>query len=247
MPSLRESQERFAAALLGPANPEPRIGIYRRNVFGNWRSALAATYPVVRELVGVPFFDAMADHYADACPSTSGDLNEFGGELARFMRGYPPLGGLDYVADVAALEWALDEAARAADARGSPAGVAQRLAATPISRLTRTRLRLHPAARLVACGHPALRIWEIHQPGYAGAFAADLDAGGEWLLVTRPDRVAAVERIGRAEHAWLETVALGTPLGPAFDAAFALDARFDLIGALGRRVADGTIVGVDAD
>lgn len=247
MPSLRESQARFAAVLLGAQPGDARIGIYRRNVFGNWRGALAATYPVVRSLVGGAFFDAMADHYAEVHPSTSGDLNEYGDALAAFVRGYPPAQALPYLADVARLEWAIDASARAAESRASPAGVAQRLAGIPISRLTQARLALHPAARLVACERPALRLWEIHQPGYEGEFAADLEAGPEWLLVTRPAEAPRIERLGPAEHAWLDTLAMGAPLGPAFDAAFAIDARFDLIGALGRRVADGTIAGVEVE
>ena len=76
MPSLRELQQEFAAAVLAgdgaaaavrddaPTNAAAeRIAIYRRAVFANYRNALGATYPVVKRLVGAPFFDAAVDAF----------------------------------------------------------------------------------------------------------------------------------------------------------------------------------------
>src|SRR5271155_414299 len=71
MPSLRELQRGFAAAALfgdtaalsglgieaGGLDAAARIAVYRNNVFGNYRQALAAPYPVVRRLVGDALFD----------------------------------------------------------------------------------------------------------------------------------------------------------------------------------------------
>ena len=83
MPSLRELQQRFAAAVLGAdgtastlADGRPRadrIGIYRRTIRTNYRNALGATYPVVRRVIGAPRFEAAVDAYVEACPSRSGD------------------------------------------------------------------------------------------------------------------------------------------------------------------------------
>ena len=96
MPSLRELQQRFADAVLAPhrtgpgfaiAGPAPgtdpappthaaeRIGIYRNAVFANYRNALAASYPVIRRLVGEPFFNAAVDAFVRARPSRSGTSN----------------------------------------------------------------------------------------------------------------------------------------------------------------------------
>ena len=64
MPSLRELQRSFSAAVLfddaaaaaslgivpGSLGTAARIAIYRNNVLGNYRKALAATYPVVQRL-----------------------------------------------------------------------------------------------------------------------------------------------------------------------------------------------------
>ena len=90
MPSLRELQRGFSAATLsrdpaalaalsivsGGLDPGTRIAVYRNNVLGNYRKALAATYPVVRRLVGAPFFDAAVER---GHPSPHGDVNRYGG------------------------------------------------------------------------------------------------------------------------------------------------------------------------
>src|SRR5215472_11559161 len=129
MPSLREVQRGFAAAIVfgdfaavavlgivdGGLDAAARIGIYRNNVLGNYRKALGATYPVVRKLVGAQFFNAAVDAFVRAYPSQHGDVNRYGGELPRFITSYPPARELPYLPDVARLEWAVDQAAIAAD------------------------------------------------------------------------------------------------------------------------------------
>ncbi len=86
MQSLRELQTRFASALLtGDADGDERIAIYRNTVRANYRNALGATYRVVSQLVGEPFFHAAVDAYAHACPSTGGDLNVYGGSFGEFL------------------------------------------------------------------------------------------------------------------------------------------------------------------
>jgi hypothetical protein len=87
-----------------------RIAIYRRTVFANYRNALAATYPVVKRLVGAPFFNTAVDSYVHAHPSASGDLNVYGDAFGDFLAAYPHAANLPYLPDVARLEWAIDEA-----------------------------------------------------------------------------------------------------------------------------------------
>jgi hypothetical protein len=133
LPSLRELQRDFAAtASRGRRRPRrrsprfrtrravERMCVYRRALFANYRNALAATYPVVKRLVGAPFFDAAVDAFVDAHPATSGDLNLYGDTFGAFLSVYPPAASLPYLGDVAALEWAQDEANRAADYASSP-------------------------------------------------------------------------------------------------------------------------------
>jgi len=245
MISLREAQERFAALLLGDG-VQPRLEIYRRNGAAIYRQALAASYPVVRRLVGVPFFEAVVDDFVHAHPSRSGDLNEYGAELPAFLGHYGPTASLPYLPDVAAVEWALDEAARSGSALLAPADVAAAFETLSAERLGAARVQLHPAARPLACEFGAMRIWRVHQSDWHGAVEAAVEPAPEWLLVMRAQGRVFVERIGNAEHAWLAALRRGTTFECALHAGLAVDSDFDLGGALPRRIADGTIVAVHA-
>ncbi len=259
MPSLRDLQQRFADALFAPPGTAPgfalagpasmrdaaaRIGIYRNAMFANYRRALHASYPVVARLVGTPFFDATVDAFVRARPSSSGDLNVYGGDFGDFLATYPPASDLPYLADVARLEWAVDEAQRAADSSHAPADVLAALAALAPERLTETRLRLAPSVRLVASAYPILRIWQANQPAHDGDDHVSLDEGADALVVHRRADGVTIARIAAAEHAFLSALMREAHLGDAVDAAVAIDAGFDLGAALRTQIAEGLVAGV---
>lgn len=243
MPSLLERQAGFARAIDGTDPAEPGIEIYRNNVRANYRNAMAATYGVVREVVGTAFFNAAVDHYAEAHPSTSGDLNAFGDRFGEFLAGYSPAHELPYLPDLARLEWALDEVARAAEAAGTPEALLASLA-DPARPVPERRVQLNPACRLLASDHPVLRIWAWHQVPEADRTPIDLE-GAESILVRRDEHGPRAERLEAAEWAWLSALGRGSRLGEAVDAALDRDPAFDLGPALGRRLLDRTIAGLD--
>ena len=74
--------------------------------------------------------------------STSGDLNVYGDEFGEFLADYPHAANLPYLADVARLEWAIDEAQRAIDRPREPEAVLAALSALPPDHLTAARLTL---------------------------------------------------------------------------------------------------------
>ena len=256
MPSLRELQQSFAGALFAgdgtapafgiaaPADPAERIAIYRTAMFVNYRKALGATYAVVQRLVGTPFFNAAVDEFVRGHASTSGDLNVYGDEFGDFLAAYPHARELPYLPDVARLEWAIDEAQRAADCEREPEAVLAALGAVAAEDLASVRLRLDPSCRLVASAFPTLRLWQVNQPDHDGDDWVDLDAGGDALLVRREANGVSLSQQAPGEHAFLAGLAAGAPLGAALDAAQAADEAFDLGAVLRKHIAGGTIVGV---
>ena len=240
MRALRETQEEFAAALLGSGAHrfDGRLQVYRNNVFVSLSQALADVYPVLVRLVGRDYFDQAARRFVREHPSRSGNLHEFGRELAGFLGRLPEAASLPYLPDVAALEWAWHEAFHAAEA---PALDAARLAALPESALGGLRLRLSPAARLVASRYPVLAIWEANRDGAPEGAEISLDAGPDWLLVTRRELERAIERVTPGEHALLAALASGAPLAEACEAAAAAAPGIDLEAAMARFVAERTI------
>jgi hypothetical protein len=253
MRSLREVQRAFTAAALfgdtaaladlgivaGILGPEARIGVYRNNVLGNYRQALAATYPVVRRLVGGPSFDAMVAAFVRAHPSLHGDVNRYGGELARFLAAYPPARKLAHLPDIARLEWAIDQANIAADA--PPLDLAA-LAAVPAAALGGLRFALHPSAQMVKSRYPIFRLWQANQPDCAGDDSVDRGEGGDLLLVRRAPDGVIIERLSPGEHDFLVALARNKPLEEAEKRGAGAEAAFDLAEVLKRHVAGQTIV-----
>src|SRR5438552_11697105 len=238
MPSLREVQRGFVAATLfgdngaladlgivsGALDPAARIAIYRNNALGNYRKALAATYPVVQRLVGTAFFNAAIDAFVRVHHSPRGDVNRYGGELARFLSFYPPARQLPYLPDVARLEWAIDQANIAADADALDLAA---LAAVPEHMLGELRLKLHPSVQLVASPYPIFHIWQVNQPGHSGEDRVDLGEGGDALLIARGANGVAVERLTPGGHALLRALARNLQLADAVERALAAEASVD--------------------
>jgi hypothetical protein len=247
MPSLPELQRQFAAAVLDPAREsDQRIAVYRHTIFANYRNALGATYRVVRELTGKPFFDTAVDAFVAAYPSTGGDLNIYGDAFPAFLATYPHAAQLPYLPDVARLEWAMDEAHRAADAEGDAHRTLSVLATIPADDVALQRFTVDPSCRLLRSAFPVLRIWQAHQDTASGDLSIEFGAGDDYLLVRREDGRVVVERVGAGDFAWLAALAAGADLAQALDAAFDADATFDLGTALRTYILNGTLTGTVA-
>ena len=255
MPSLRELQTRFSDAVLAAdamlpafargdaAAAAERMAIYRRTITSNYRNALGATYPVLKRLVGLPFFNAVVDAYVEAEPSRSGDLNVYGNTFGDFLAHYAPAAEWPYLPDVARLEWAIDEANRAPDASAAPDAVLGALTVLPADQLPGLTFALDPSCRLIASSFPILRIWRANQPDHASEAKIDWGAGRDHLRVRREPAGVAIERLPAGDFAFLSALQV-SGLGKAMERAQDGDARFDLSTALHRFIGDGTITGV---
>jgi uncharacterized protein len=225
MPSLRETQRRFAADLLGGGGPS-RMAVYRANAFGNWSAALAGAYPIARMIVGEDFFVAVAHDYARGHPSSSGDLHEYGEHLPGFLEAYGPVRDLPYLPDVARMEWLAHRAYYAAD----PA---------PFDLSRPTEVRLAPCCGLLASAWPLASIWEAHQAG-GDPSSVNLAAGPCRILVHREGWQIRVRPLARDGYRFLERLSAGSPLGEALEAASS-DPAFDARIALATWVEKGVI------
>ena len=225
MPSLFETQARFAGALLGPGGA-PGMDVYRGNVFGNWAQALESAYPIVRKIVGEEFFAGLAREYARQFSSASGDLNEYGSQLAEFIATFPHTQDVPYLPDVAQMEWLAHLAYYAKDP-------------TPFMLHAldeSSRLRLTPPCALLASDWPLARIWTVHQDDCEGAIDVDLRCGPDRVLVHRPGWRAQVRSLAPGDYRFLDCARQGKVLGDALETAVAEDTHFDASLALARWV-----------
>ncbi len=235
MKALGALQGEFLESLFRDDEVAPRIAIYRRNVLAAHAGALEATYPVALRLVGEAFFREAARAFSRAVPSRAGDLHEFGGEFPAFLSGYPHAGALEYLPDVARLEWACHESALAADAAAFDFAA---LARVSPERSGAIRFALAPATRLVQSPHPIVSIWEANQPERDGT--PRRETGAEHALVLRVAGEVRVERLAEGEWQLLAAFARGATLAQA-SACLDGDAPGFLDAGLARHVRDGVI------
>lgn len=232
---LAAQQQAFGAALFDAAHDDAalaltkgeggkgRLAIYRGNLSAGWEKSLAAAYPVLRQMVGEDFFGGLARAYGKAFPSRDPDLNQFGRELARFLAQFEPAAEFPYLPALAQLEWAVHRAYYAPDAPVLTVGELGRLAP---AEMESARLALHPAVSLHASEWASAQLWLAHQ-GDGGVFPDEVGAAS-CALVARPGWHGVVVPVSAAAHAALAVLRDGGTFGAALDAAYALDADFDL-------------------
>lgn len=170
--------DRMAATLLDPAAPAPaalrahadrsdegvarRLDVHRNNVAHGLARLLADSFPVVEQLVGAEFFEAMAVEHVRQQPPRSPLLFDYGAGFADWIEGFEPVRSLPYLPDVARLEWMRQCASHAADvAVPSPAELAAPLSQP--AQLPGLRALLHPSLALLRSEFGAVSIWAAHQ------------------------------------------------------------------------------------
>jgi hypothetical protein len=251
MHSLRELQAGFAAALFDPAasrqapgirasglSPALRLGFYRTNVFENYRKALRVTYCAVEKLIGPGLFSALAQDYAQRYHSRSGDVGAHGAHFAEFLAKHPVARDLPYLADVARLEWCLEECFNETDPQ--PLST-ERLSAVPPDRCGELRFMLAPSCRLVSSRYPIDRIWQMCQPNDQSDECIDLNAGGVDVLVRRDGFAVITEPLSAADLAMLTAFASGYNFTEAFEYARSMQSAFDPALFLQRYLSSGVL------
>lgn len=249
MPTLHDLQHDFVTAVFDEGNERAYaeicngrftgarlLQVYRNNVFISLTAALADVYPVVLRMVGEGFFKYTADAFIRAHPPHSGNLHDFGADLAEFLAAFPACAEHRYLPDVARLEWAYHAVFHSAAPRFDVAA----LAAVSPEDYAALRFDLSPAARLIASDYPLLALWRTNQAG-AAETPVDLDAGGDRLLVFRRELEVEFKRLSAGEYALLSAWQRGATLQEASDAALQTEADFDLTRCLQQHVALGTI------
>jgi hypothetical protein len=236
------AQAAFAAALLDPArscpgglvawngsDPAARLAVHRNNVVASLVDALAETFPVVQDLVGVDFFRAMAAAFVRAHPPRTRVLMQYGEALPAFVERFAPARSVPYLADVARLEFERLRALHAADAEPlSSEEVAHALEARACA--GELHLTCHPAVSIIASPYAVVSIWAAHQG--AGDLATVDPQVPESALVCRPGLDVLVMRLPPGAAAFVDAVRQGLCLAESARVAAADATAFDLPAAL---------------
>ena len=216
----------------GPhADAERRIAIYRNAYRLTLRGAIRHNHRRCAAWLGDDRFDAAADAYAAATPSPFRNLRDYGGGFAAFLAARFP----DHrdIAELAALDWAIDAAFDGADA--PPIDVAAITAFGTDAWIERP-LALHPAASLIEATHNLAPVWRALEAGETPPAMLPLGRRA-LLLVWRMDEQPHFRTLDETEGEALRRIAAGA----SFAAICAM--LEERLGAEEATMAAGTMLG----
>jgi hypothetical protein len=253
MPALRELQATFLRAMIGPDEPElletivgdgltpaARLQIYRHHVLTSLTDVLQTTFPVICRLVDERFFRYAADAYIRQYPPLVPCLFEYGAHFPAFLAALPPCRHLEYLADVARLEWAMHTAWHAEVCAPLDPAELSSLAPHDVARLV---FQFDPSVTLLDSPWPIDQIWRVHQADDAMYAPVNLDAGGVSLEIRRWDDDVGFRRLDPAIYTLRTTLAAGHTLARAAEAALAVSQEFDCVAALHELLTDSVVIG----
>ena len=228
-------QRSFAEAILSDDAPIPasvraasgrasvsRFGVYRNNVLAGLIGAMAARYPVVRNLLWPDSFDGAARLYVLSEPPRSPVLLHYGDRFPQFLRAIGEGAATDYVADIAELEDARVRAYHAADDVPLPR---ERFAQLLPEALPRLRMTLHPSVTLLRSRFPIVSAWEAAMRGDDGSEVAWRP---EAALIARPFNEVCVWALPAGAYDFLTAIRDGRSIGEAVGHASTQEPDFDL-------------------
>lgn len=167
-------QALFAQALLDPstapplpistanhANVESRLNIYRNNMMASLCNALADTFPVIVQLVGLEFFNACARTFIRQQTKRSPLLTWIGADFAEFIAAFEHTAAMPWLADVARIEYARLKAFHAANTIEMNDKALQTLVQQPLS-LINTAVFFREGVAVLRSPFAAYSIWLAH-------------------------------------------------------------------------------------
>jgi hypothetical protein len=253
MPALRELQSAFLGAMFGSDTPQlletivgdgvlpaARLQIYRHHVLTSLTDVLQATFPVICRLVHERFFRYVADAYIRQYPPEAPCLFEYGAHFPDFLMTFAPCRHLEYLGDVARLEWAMHLAWHVEACTPLDPTALGGLAAHDVAQLT---LQFDPSVTLLASPWPIDQIWRVHQAVEEEPLPVDLSAGGVALEIRRWEDDVGCRRLDPAISTFRTMLVAGHPLARAVAAALEASQAFDCVAALHELLTDGVIIG----
>lgn len=214
MPPLAELQRGFSRAVFtgtapalafrtGPIPAAAALQIHRNTVMAALVNALRLAFPTVDALVGSDFFDQTASAFAATHPPTSARLIGYGADFPDFLQRAAPL---PYLADVARLDWGIEQALLA------PAAQARFVLDDTVT------LEWPVSLTVLALNHPADLI-RASLGDDAALAAIDLTPAPREILIWRNARQAAVRAVSPASAAFVRTLLKGCDAQEALAAA----------------------------
>jgi hypothetical protein len=211
---------------------EARVDIYANMYFYRIRDALKEDFPATLAVLGDDNFHNLVTGYLLEHPPTEPSISECGRYLADYLSDHPLREGAPFVADLAKLERAVVEVFVGPD---DAALEPDSLRAIPAADWPAMKLRIHPAAQLLAL---EWRVSELLRAVEEGSLSkpAEQDAALKVLVWRRNARVFHRD-LERAEADALEAVSRGSTFAEICDVVAANAEDQDPVAVMNRMLA----------
>lgn len=159
--SILEEHDDVAKYLTEPEQGignKDRIHIYRNNTFVSLKQVLVDTFAAVTELASIEFMRYVGHEFIKQHPPKNGALMFYGKEFPNFLKHFEAAKQHPYLADVADLEWALNETYDAAD---STPLTAEDFTESNLEKLMGEKLRLTASTRVLSSAYPIFDLWSV--------------------------------------------------------------------------------------
>jgi hypothetical protein len=184
--------------------------------------ALQATFPVLIQLMGDDNLPGLALTFWHSHPPQQGDLAQWGAELPEFVRTSEQLATELYLADVAAVEWALHCCAGAPDRPADRASLGLLMKHDPLE----LQLQFAPGCAVFSSAWPVASILGAHlsqSPSFDELRERFRAGKGESTLVWRETYRPRVREALAGEATLVTRLLQGRSLGDALEASPELD------------------------
>jgi len=154
-------QQRLLAAIWGEDTGEfsaQGIAIYRRNLLANAQRALALSFPTIFELLDSNVSEQLAADFLLFSPPSQGDWGQWGAVFSAFISQHELSDDYAYLADCAALDWAVHQALHGTDTTLDSASL-QQLADVEPAQLT---VVINPNVVIMTSEYPLVDIFDAH-------------------------------------------------------------------------------------
>ncbi|MBE7463815.1 MAG: putative DNA-binding domain-containing protein [Planctomycetes bacterium] len=191
-----------------------RLDVYANAYFWRLLEIMQMDFPTVECAVGKDLFRGLVERYLDRHPSKHWSLGKLGVPFSSYLR--HETGDLEipepaFLADVAAIEWAMEEVFD--EQRAEPVQLDDLLGVPP-DRWAGARVQTIPALRLIECGYPAHEYIAAVRKGECPPVPAPKD---DFVAVYRKEFSVYRLQLEREGYALLNALRAGQTLEEALE------------------------------
>ncbi len=218
-------QQRLFAAIRGEDVGEfsaQGIAIYRRNLLANAQRALAISFPTIFELLDSNDSEQLVADFLRFSPPSQGDWGQWGAVFSAFISQHELSDDYAYLADCAALDWAVHQALHGIDTTLDSASL-QQLADVEPSQLT---VVINPNVVIMTSEFPLVDIFDAHHHENDGMREDALsrvqaqlsdESVASAVMVFRPEYQPRVCSISSDEAIFMQALLANKSLGETLD------------------------------